>query len=522
MPTMSGQMDHLSAALGVHIANELETLHKAKHDGLALLPLIDRQKAKLVEAKVATGSFHLPILARSLATNAGEAIQDVLGTAASAGAIGYVSSVMLNEQGNTQGHIFQAAAGTLTPVLTLLIRSTVNTLAYKSTTDDLNAEIETYKNLKKNTNLETYPDDIQKAVKLLDDDIENAIKSPRGPGAVWFQQKIRHRELVLLARPTEVKRFANFADPQATIKFYSDVDKIVSEYPKQNQATIKVLVQRIAANSQGNGEVRSQAYLQGPGGVGKTRLVHRIAKVLGAPLVELNINGKSIRELKGLHYSVNFTEPTKPDEEVIGELPLKMIAAGYVNPIVFIDEMKLTHDNVNELKLLLDPNNKKLKIGGYEANIDWSRATILVGSNDPLTVEALQTRMQQIIIREVSQEAKFKVANDVINEIAGAEVYKKSLTPELHKRLLSTCRTRLDQIIEFDTDNFPGVRFLEASTENMVHFVAAGLLEGKPKDMDELRDYLEIQYAQAKGRPTPGDVVPPPTALAGNQTSDWE
>ena len=503
----------------MHIANELEAPHKARQAELALLPLIDQQKAKLADAKVATGHFSPALTGKQLARNAGEALQDVLGTAASAAVVGYASSVMMNEEGSTQGHIAQAAASSLTMATTSLIRSTVGTLVNKSTVGELDAEIETYKNLKKATHLDKYPEDIQKAVKALDDDVDEAIKSPRGEGAVWFQQKIRHRELVLLARPTETKPFANFADLEARKSFYKDLNGLVKDYPKLNADTIETLVQRIAANSQSDRAVRSQAYLQGPGGVGKTRLVNLIAKALNAPLVELNINGKSIRDLKGQPYPASYAAPTKPDDEVIGELPLKMVAAGYANPIVFIDEMKLTHDNVNELKLLLDPNKKELKIGGYDASIDWSRATILIGSNDPLTDEAMQTRMPQIIIREVSQEAKFNVASNVIKQTA--VVYKKSLSAETYKRLLSTCETRRDQLIDFDTQNFPGVRFLETSTENMVHFVASGLLQEKPKTMDQVRDYLEVQYAQAKGRPTPGDTLPPPTALRGDQRSDW-
>jgi hypothetical protein len=166
---------------------------------------------------------------------------------------------------------------------------------------------------------------------------------------------------------------------------------------------------------------------------------------------------------------------------------------------------------LNELKLLLDPSKKHLKIGGYDARLDWSRATILIGSNDVLSDESMQTRLPQIIIREASYEAKLNVASKTIKQTA--EVYKKSFDVKLYQRLLSTCKSRIEQLIEFDTENFPGVRFLESSSENMVHFVASGLLQGKPKTMDQFRNYLEIQYTQAKGRPLPGDTIPPVTAL---------
>ena len=138
--------------------------------------------------------------------------------------------------------------------------------------------------------------------------------------------------------------------------------------------------------------------------------------------------------------------------------------------------------------------------------MDWSSATIIVGSNDPLTNEAMQTRMPQIIIREAADSAKIKVATKIIQE--KAREYKKYLEDPEYKRLLSTCQTRMDQLIEIDNANFPGMRFLENSTENMVHYVAAGILQGQPKTMDEIRNYLDIQYAQAKGRAMPGDPIP--------------
>ncbi len=515
MLSISGKMDAYSAALGAHIADELQAPKKARDAALALQPLIKRQAAKLADAKVASGNFSPAITGKLLAKNAGDALQEVMGTAASASVVAYASAMMSNEEGSTRGHIAQAAANSLTLATTSLIRSTMGTLLNKSTLDELDAEIETYKNLKKSTLLEGYPADIQKAVKALDNDIDKAINGRRpSEGAVWLQQKIRHREMVLLARPTEVKPFTNFADPAARKKFYKDLNALVKDYPSLNSSTIETLVQRIAANSQSDRPDRSQAYIYGPGGVGKTRLVNLIAKALNAPLVEVNINGKEIRSLMGQPYPAAYAAATKPDDEVIGELPLKMIAAGYANPIIFIDEMKLTHGNINDLKLLLDPAKTELKIGGYDASVDWSRATILVGSNDALTDGPMQTRLSQIVIGKASPEAKLNVANKIIEQaVKGYKDSMGSLGGEAYKRLLSTCKTRIDQLVALDTENFAGVRFLESSAQNMVHFVASGLLQEQPKTMQQIERYLEIQYAQAKGRATPGDELPPAQAL---------
>lgn len=514
MPTFSSQMTPYSSAMGEHIARQIQSDHPLasasnKAEDKTVKPLIDKQLKRLESARVAQGTFSTVRTAILLASDASGALQDVLGTAVSAAAIGYASSVLLKENASTSGHITQAATGSLTIATTSLVRSAVNTLVNKSVLDERGAEEETYKKLKSITTpdyMASYPKDIQDSVKLLDDGLEKSIKFPSAAkGVVWFQQQLRHRELILLARPNETKPYTNFADPVLKKSFYAELEKLVKDYPSINETTIETLVQRIAANSQSDRPVRSQAYLYGPGGVGKTRLVRLIAKALGAPLVEINIPGKDINSLMGQRWEASYSSPTSPDSEVIGELPLKMIKAGFRNPIIFIDEVKLTSHNLNDLKLLLDPAKIDLKIGGYNANIDWSRATILIGSNDPLKDESMQTRLPQIIIREASDEAKIKVATSIVKD--ASEGYKKSLSLEQHKRLVSTCLTRLDELIELDNANFPGVRFLQNSTESLVHFVAIGLLKEAPRTMDNIREYLDIQYAQAKGRAMPGDPV---------------
>jgi len=522
MPTLSSRMDLCSAAIGESIALRAAEQTPTAVKKAELLPLIEQQKRRLEESKVTRGTFSAKITGKHLLRNAGDALQDVLGTAASAAVVGYASSKLMNEKTDNSGHIAQAAATSLTVATTSLVRSTVATVMNKSQLSERDAEIETFNNLQKKTTpafLASYPADIQTAVKALDDEVEAEIKfADSTHGAVWFQQKIRHRELILLARPSATKPYTNFGDSEIRKKFYEDLDLLVGDYPTINASTIETLVQRIAANSQSDRPVRSQAYLYGPGGVGKTRLVNLIATTLNAPLVEINIPGKDLGSLMGQRYPARYASPTEHDEKVIGKLQFEMINAGYTNPIVFIDELKLTAANLNDLKLLLDPGKKDLQLGGYDARLDWSRATIIIGSNDPLTDEAMQTRLPQIIIMEASRFAKVNVTMKTIETTAGD--YMKIMPRDQYNRLWSTCRTRMDQLIDFDNKNFPGVRFLESATENMVHYVAAGLLKGQPRTMNQIRDYVDIQYAQAKGRAMPGGPMPKHVPPAGPSAED--
>jgi len=144
-----------------------------------------------------------------------------------------------------------------------------------------------------------------------------------------------------------------------------------------------------------------------------------------------------------------------------------------------------------------------------------------MGSNDPLMDEAMQTRVMQVIIREASDMTKFKVATAVIDK--SSLVYKNLISPEDYKILVSTCKNKIDSMIELDNKNFPGVRFLEsASTENLVHFVAGGIMKKKPRTMDQITRYLEVQYAQAKGLAEPGAApfIPPNLVDSDGSYSD--
>ena len=281
------------------------------------------------------------------------------------------------------------------------------------------------------------------------------------------------------------------------------LEALKNSYPQPNHATIETLAQRIMTNSVAEHPSRVQAYLYGPGGVGKTYFVKELAAIVGAPLVHIRVpeEGASgsvgLRSLLGKRYLAEEYPATDPDDEIIGELPMEIIGTGYVNPIVFIDELKLTGSNVNELKLLLDPAKKELKIGGYQAHVDWAHPTVLIGSNDPLHDEALQTRLQQIVIARASDETKRKVAVGKIEDNAAdyAQVLKRSD----HQRLLGTCKSKLEELLVIDNETFPGTRFLEASSANLVHYVAAGLLANAPKSSSEISEYLKTQYANAKG-----------------------
>ncbi|TKC92610.1 AAA family ATPase [Trinickia terrae] len=478
--------------------------------GKTFVPLRNRQKARLDQVKVQPGTFAPRRLGINLVKGVGDALQEATGTAIGAGLVTYAASSMRNpDTDNSNNAITQAVTASFAVAATNLVKNSISTIVNQRTLDERGAHEETYAKLKKDITpeyLARYPEDIKTAARATMEEIDHAIRFGT-QSATWLDWKIKHLQLVILSRPLEAKNLMSQA-PQDKQRRAAALEKLLSDYPEKNHGIIETMVQKIQANSVRNEPQRVQAYLYGPAGTGKTRFARELAKVLDVPLVTVKIPAKNLDSILGTQWDVSSYTPTTQDSEIIGELPLKLIKAGCTNPIVLIDELELTGNNLNDLKLLLDPSKKELKIGGYDANLDWSRATILIGSNDPLENEALQTRVSQIVFDNVSNDVKKSVAQTQFNKTA--LVYAGDLTHAQNQRLVSTCNHYLDELIALDNENFPGVRFLESVSENLVHLVAKGLNDGKPKTTNEIRYNLQMQYAQAKGKPEPGaDILLP-------------
>jgi hypothetical protein len=461
-------------------------------------PLRETQENQLKNLRVKPGSFAPRKTVGLLAGAMGVALQEVGGTALAAGAVSLVVSKFTGDgTAMSQNGIAQAAVTALTVATTGLVKKAATIVVSESQLDEIGASMATLEAIKRVTTdefLSQFPEGTVSDVKLLDEDVQIR-KRDNSAAAPFYERNINHRQLVLLSTPLHAKNVMDLK-PEMKVK----LDKLISDYPERNRSVVETLFHKIRANSVSKNPSRVQAYLFGPAGTGKTRFAHEMADILGVPLITIKCPAKGMSKLLGSTYHVRQYTTAPPDEELIGELPLRLIESGYTNPIVLIDEMEVTADNINELKLLLDPSKKTLKVGGYrDAHLDWSRATILIGSNYALTDKALLTRVPQIVFDKVDDSVKKKVASKAIEE--HAELYlSQGMNTADSKRLLSTCQSSLNYLIEVDSKDFEGVRFLQNSVENLVHFIAGGICAGAPKSMDDIKSYIDTQYAQAKGK----------------------
>jgi MoxR-like ATPase len=499
----------LSSSAASASTQSLESNQTKTSQNDAFEPLYQLQKRQLKEATVKPGTFALRRTAILLAKESGSALQKVGGTALAAGAVTYFASKMAPSGSSfAQGGIAQAVVSGLTTAATHLVKNSVSILTSQSTLNDMGSLEETYKALKARTRpevLQQFPADIRLAVANIDDEIESFITSSKKnnqesqKGPAWLEGRIRHRQLVLLSAPLESININLTASSVEEKEVDDKLNTLLDSYPENNRGSVETLVQRMRAASVDENPSRVQAYLYGPAGTGKTRFAKELASILGLPLVEVKFPTKGLGTILGAKWAVQaYGDNPLGDDHIVGELPLKLIQSGCKNPIVLIDEVNITAENLNDIKLLLDPNKKTIKIGGYDAELDWSRATVLIGSNDRLEDEALQTRLPQIVFDKVADEVKEAV---VLNKMEKGFKFYSHLPKPCYQRLVSTCKNMADYLVAKDTENFPGVRFIEVAATNVVHFVAVGINRSKPKSIEDIKEYINTQYAQAKGKP---------------------
>jgi len=388
--------------------------------------------------------------------------------------------------------ISHALATSMSTAATGFISSTVTTIT-SARLSDKDALRETYNALVTHSEeaVKRHPLPVQTAIFSLDKLVREAF-SQNSQSVAWHEQKLRHREAILMSVPYYSKDIAqwNIGNPKRSA-IQEKIQALISTYPVCMRASLENLIQKMRANSVSENPLRVQAYLYGPPGTGKTRFVRELARALDLPVLEIRLPMRQMDTLYGYPYSVDYASPNTSDLEIVGELPQKLIKSGYTNPIVFFDELTISNEQIlNGLKLLLDKSKKTIRVEAFNIELDWRRATVFCASNAKLGHAALITRMPQLDFLMVSAEAKQQILRATCD--ATMLTYTHALSAESMSDLKNRCLDQHDLILEKDTS--PGSRDLEIVAENIVHLIAGHLIDGVETSEADIRQHIESDF----------------------------
>jgi hypothetical protein len=221
------------------------------------------------------------------------------------------------------------------------------------------------------------------------------------------------------------------------------------------------------ASKHDNPKLKLPLYLQGPPGVGKTEAVEKLGKVLGIPVIKINLAEFShIAQIKGLH--CEYPEDSRCTPGLIAN---KLIGQPYKNAILFFDEADQvlnrlhegqSHEMVSFMLDLLEGKTQFIENPYFNTDLDVRYFGIILAGNSPLGNQALQSRLSLLSFGNYTPEYRIKAGrNRFLPEILQdyAEILKmEDFSPE-----------DLDKIDTFAQTKDPGFREQIRQIERFVH-----------------------------------------------------
>ena len=250
-------------------------------------------------------------------------------------------------------------------------------------------------------------------------------------------------------------------------------------------ANVKERILQLVAQTVNNpGTSPTAISLEGPAGVGKTRLLsHGLARVLGRPFVSINLGGaKDGSFLTGHDYTYLGARP--------GQLADALVRAGCMNPVVHFDELDKVSDSaqgqevVGVLMHLVDATQVSRLQDRYLAQVplDFSRALFTFSFNDASKIDPiLLDRILRLQVPGYGPAEKVAIAAEY-------------LLPDIMTNVGLTCddvlldREDIRYIVRRYAGEEPGVRLLRKCIETVLLSINVTLLCG-----DQPRPYVVTQ-----------------------------
>lgn len=167
------------------------------------------------------------------------------------------------------------------------------------------------------------------------------------------------------------------------------------------------------ASKHENPKLKLPLYLQGPPGVGKTEAVHKLGKVLGIPVIKINLAEFShIQQLKGIH--CEYPEDSRCTAGLIAN---KLTGQPTKNAILFFDEADQvlnrlhegqSHEMVSFMLDLLEGKTQFLENPYFNIELDVRYFGVILAGNSPLSNQALQSRLSLLSFGNYTQAYRIK------------------------------------------------------------------------------------------------------------------
>lgn len=171
------------------------------------------------------------------------------------------------------------------------------------------------------------------------------------------------------------------------------------------------------ASQHENPRLKSALYFKGPPGVGKTEAALKLGKVLGLPVIKINLAElRGIGDLKGV--KCEFSEDSRCTP---GLIAYKLLENLYTNAILFFDEADQilnriqegqSHELVSFMLELLEGKTQFIDNPYFGIKIDIRHFGIILAGNEWLINKALKTRLGEVLFGNYTEDYRIKVGRE--------------------------------------------------------------------------------------------------------------
>jgi ATP-dependent Lon protease len=263
-------------------------------------------------------------------------------------------------------------------------------------------------------------------------------------------------------------------DSQDKIKDYlagvkKELDRNIYGLEAAKQEILEFVARKIT-NPEGKGDVIA---LCGEAGVGKTKLIHSLARALDLPFQQINCGGlNDVAVLTGHSETYVGSKPGKIVEALQG--------ASCMNPIFYFDEIDKISEQKNReifgiLTHLYDEEQNHSFQDNYLANvkIDLSKCLFAISFNDITKVdEIVCDRMKVIYINTPSMEDKIRICQEkMLPEIIKSIKFMENVQVQFDKEVIA-------YLISKHCKSESGVRQLKKLMEKILNRLNYDILVG--------------------------------------------